>query len=60
MKKTHQFERIEVLPEHNALAERRTAFLMPMIETRTVRQLLANAYLQGLWDTVEHMTTPNE
>ena len=46
-------ERIEVTQDQLDFCKRRTAFLMRDVDTRPVTVLLANAYHQGLTDTVE-------
>ena len=50
---------LKVSREHIDLAKSRTAFLMETnIAERSISDLIANAYLQGMCDVVEYMETP--
>lgn len=52
-------ERIDVKPEERALALRRTEFLLNMTH-RSLEDLIANAWVQGVLDAAEHMAAKLE
>lgn len=59
--KPKPYTALNVGREHIALAKSRTAFLLETnIAERSISDLIANAYLQGMCDLVEYTFTPHE
>lgn len=53
-RKIERGERIEVTREQHELALKRTSFLLHMTD-RSLQDLIANAWVQGVIDTTEHL-----